>query len=34
MDSKLRGSLRGKRWRVEMIVIWNDHESKLSLILG
>jgi hypothetical protein len=34
MGWKLRGSLRGTRLRVEKIVIWYEHVSKLSLILG
>jgi hypothetical protein len=34
MGLMLRGSLRGRRWRVGKIVIWNEHASKSSLILG
>ena len=34
MGWKLLGSLKGTKWRVERIVIWNEHESRWSLILG
>ena len=34
MGWKLRGSLKGMRWRVERIGIWYEHASKSSLILG